>query len=163
MMYFTLGGKALVWEEPTNEAVQTFWNRIVAAYRAGTDYHAVFNEVFSAANPLLAEGRVTQEALALPIFRALIDLTDRLGIAQECIAHSADEDLGDPLVETWIPLAQAAERKGVTVPGLHGAIERREVVARPRKPGGSWLEVSQRSLDAWTPNAIRQAARKHSE
>ena len=35
-----------------------------------------------------------------------------------------------------------------------------DVVARPQTPGQNRLEVSQRSLARWTPNPVRQAARK---
>lgn len=162
MTYFTIYGDALCWEDPLDAPLQAFWEKMVAAWRANVDYVAVFNTMNSVENPLLAStgGRITQTVLDQPVFLAMQDLTDRLGLAQKMLRSTGREDNRDPFEDTWISVTEAARRKGVTVPGLHGAIDRGDIVARPRKPGGAWLTVSQRSLDHWTPDPVRQAARK---
>lgn len=163
MVYHTLHGQTLQWDTP-DAALQAFWDSIVVAWRNNAAWLPTFNRVYSVANPILqpTQGVVTQSVLTHPVFQSLMDLVDRLGIAQGFIGVDGTEDLSDPFVDTWISVPDAAQRKGVTVPGLHGAIDRGDVVARPRKPGGRWLEVSQRSLDRWTPDRVRQAARKQS-
>lgn len=162
MIYHTLSGRILTWNDPLDPPIQAFWETMVAAYQTQAEFLTTFNRIYGPTNPLLAstQGRITQASLDQPVFRALMDLTDRLGIAQGHIGSDGTEDLRDPLSDTWVPLAEAARQKDVTVPGLHGAIDRGDVIARPRKPGGSWLEVSQRSLERWTPDPVRQAARK---
>ena len=66
----------------------------------------------------------------------------------------------DPTADEWVSTTVAAEMRGVTLGGLLGAIRRGDVLARPRHDGGTWREVSLRSLHAWQPNVVRQAARK---
>jgi hypothetical protein len=93
--------------------------------------------------------------------RVLHDLEDRLGIQQgRFLPRKEDRPDRDPFDDKWLPVAEAARRKGVTAPGLHGAIRRGDVIAAPAKQGGSRLVVSRNSLDRWTPNPRRQAAGK---
>lgn len=142
---------------------RTFYEGRVTAYRAGERWAEFARAVEGTANPLIRAtgGRITRAVLDHPLYRATRDLEDRLGIQQGKVGPSpGDDPASDPFQDEWIPVHEAATRKGVTVPGLHGAIRRGQVTARPAKPGGSRLLVSLRSLNRWTPNAIRQAARR---
>lgn len=157
--YATLTGPVLDLTDRT-EAEQRYLEQALAAYRAGIDW-AEFNNTFvsGTANPLLRGGMITEEAWANPVFRSVRDLGARLGIAQGRVAPEG-EPATDPLRDDWVSVAEAAARKGVSVPGLHRAIKRGAVVARPSKRGGSWLMVSTNSLARWTPDPARQAARR---
>ncbi|MCX6020338.1 MAG: hypothetical protein NTZ05_01145, partial [Chloroflexi bacterium] len=104
-------------------------------------------------------GMVTAEIYSTPFFRSLRDLAHRLAIAQHAERPSSGDDAErDPVADEWLPAAEAAEMKGVALSGLHAAIQRGDVLARPTRPGGKWLLVSRRSLDRWTPNPARQSA-----
>lgn len=142
---------------------RVYFERCLQAYRSGTDWAAFMNLVRTVENPLLRPtgGRITQAVWEHPLFQALRDMEDRLGVKQGHLKAPAGTDPdGEPLADEWIPAVEAAERKGVTLPGLHKAIERGDVIARPIKPGGTRLEVNVASLDAWQVNPVRQAARK---
>src|SRR5439155_18152932 len=118
----------------------------VAAYRAGEAWADFTNARLNGPdNPLLhaTGGRITRSVWEHSLYRALYDLGDRLGIAQGCIAPDSGSDLAkDPLDDAWLPTGEAARRKGVTVMGLHKAIRRGQVLARPAKPRGRRLVVS---------------------
>ena len=96
------------------------------------------------------------------MFQAVRDLEDRLGIQQGEVGPEEGDDISkDPLQDEWVPTPEAAKRKGVTLPGLHKAINRGDVIARPATEGGRRLVISVNSLSKWEPNATRQAARKN--
>jgi len=161
--YTTLDGGVLdlFWLEGVEHA---FAERIIAMYQANTDWREFSNIIVSSENPLIrdTEGRVTREVWEHPLFQMARDLEDRLGIMQGHLATPDDpvEVDRDPFEDDWMPVAEAADHKGVTPQGLYGAIRRGDVIARPRKPGDPWTQVSRRSLDSWKPNELRQAARK---
>lgn len=137
-----------------------FFEQYVSAYRAGTEEDTFGALIAGPANPLAqAGGGITRVAAATPLFQALRDMQDRLGIAQGRVSPEPGDlvDL-DPLEDTLLTVAEAAQRTGVSVSGLHQAIRRKEIIAHPAKPGGSWLRVSARSLERWHPNPVRQAA-----
>lgn len=133
---------------------RAFFYRCVAAYRAGAAWAAFMNLVRGMENPLLrATGGVTTQAVyAHPLYRAVRDLEDRLGIQQGFLTW--DAPLVDPLQDEWVPVSQAAKQKGVSVQAIHLAIGRGELIAR----GTTRKEVSLHSLERWTPNAARQRA-----
>lgn len=157
--YATLTGPVVdLTDRPDEE--RRYFEHALAAYRRGGDW-AEFNNAFVSgpANPLLRDGAITEAAWVNPVFRCVRDLGARLGIAQGRIAAEGDP-ASDPLHDEWVGVPEAAARKGVTVPWLHKAIKRGAVVARPAKPGGTRLLVSANSLARWTPDPVRQAARK---
>lgn len=159
LTYATLTGPVVdLTDRPAEE--RRYFERALAAYRQGGNW-AEFNNTFVSgpANPLLREGVITEAAWLNPVFRCVRDLGARLGIAEGRIAPEGDAAC-DPLHDVWIGVPEVAARKSVTVPGLHGAIRRGAVVARPAKPGGTRLLVSTNSLARWTPDPVRQAARK---
>lgn len=161
LSYTTLSGWVLDLSDlPTEE--QTFFETALAAYRRSMGWADFANTyVYSANMPLLrpTNGMVTRDTYDHPLFVALRDLGNRLGIAQNEVGIGSATRLDvDPVADEWVPVAEAAERKGVGAAGLHYAIKRGDVLARPAKPGGSRLVVSCRSLDHWQPSAARQAA-----
>ena len=160
--YTTLEGRVLDLSG-LNEEERAFFDRCVEVYRSGMEWTDFCRLVTSTENPLVrpAGGYVTRRVWEHPLFQALRDLEDRLGIRQGCLEPEEGDELDtDPFEDEWIPVAEAASRKGVTVQGLHKAIRRGDVIARPAKPGGGHMVVSVRSLDRWEPNRVRQAARK---
>ena len=155
-----MDGRLLHWEEPLPDATQRFWDNVVTAYRTEADWLETFNRVHSVENPLLAatQGMITAAVWDNAVFQAMEDLTARLGRAQGRVGPAPDEDLRDPWEDTWITVAKGASQKNVSVQGLHLAIVRGDVTARPQISGGTRRVVSQRSLDRWDPNRQRQAA-----
>ncbi|MCX6023128.1 MAG: hypothetical protein NTZ05_15650 [Chloroflexi bacterium] len=145
-----------------NDEERAHFERAYAAYLAGRDWGAFARRfVYGIESPVLraSGGRVTREVLDHLLYRVVHDLSDRLGVAQNTIGAMPGDDLETgPLEDEWLPVADAAERKGVGVSGLHSAIKRGDVLARPAKEGGAWLAVSGRSLANWRPEEKRQAA-----
>jgi hypothetical protein len=163
LTYLTLDGDILDLTSLTG-AERAFFERILALWRERAPYDAVRELVSGPENPILEPGcRVTAAVHRHPLWRAVYDLESRLGILQGEIGPApGDEAERDPVADEWMPSAQAAAAKGVTLAGLHKAIERGDLVAAPAKPGGLRVVVSRNSLDRWTPNPVRQAARRRS-
>jgi hypothetical protein len=161
--YTTLDGRVLdLGDLPQDE--RAFFERCYGAYRAREDWEA-FTRIARTENPVIraAGGRITQAVWDHPLFQAVHDLEDRLGIEQGEFLPSPGDDLAsDPLVDRWVPAPAAAAQKGVSLPGLHGAIKRGRLIAW-RDHGGTdgtdRVLVSANSLARWTPDRMRQAAR----
>ncbi|MBI2760485.1 MAG: hypothetical protein HYX51_03550 [Chloroflexi bacterium] len=138
-----------------------FYQRALRAYRAGMPWTEFSDLIYHGENPLVSAsgGLVTGRALRHPLFLAVIDLEGRLGIVQGRLApEPGDPTATDPTADEWLPVSEAARRKGVSVQGIHQAITRGDLIARPHRPGGTKLVVSAASLDRWTPNPVRKAA-----
>ncbi len=119
--------------------------RCVADYYRGLECSAFSRLMESEQNPLLQAtgGWIMQAVYEHPLFRAIRDLQYRLGLAQGRIGLDPGNDPArDPFADEWIPTAEAAARKGVTLPGLHQAIRRGVVIAAPITPGGRRLAVA---------------------
>lgn len=162
MTYTTLDGRVLDLGNLTDEE-RSFFDRCVAAYRQGVAWEDFANLVGGAENPLLRStgGRVTRAVWEHPLYQALRDLEERLGIQQGKLEpEGVDEQAAasDPLEDEWLPAPDAAAVKGVTLPGLHKAIRRGDVLAR--RWGNGRVLVSRRSLERWEVNRTRQAARR---
>jgi hypothetical protein len=161
--YTTLDGRSLDISALTAEQL-AFLERCLESNRRGRTakhFHQLANMVTARENPLLGDtgGRVTQAVWDHPLYQAVRDLEDRLGIRTgDLEAMPGDQAERDPLEDEWVGSADAAETKGVTLAALHKAIGRGELVARTAKPGGSRVVVSARSLERWFPNPVRQAA-----
>jgi hypothetical protein len=158
--YTTLEGRVLDLTRITQEE-RAYLYQCVAAYRAGLPWPTFTDLAEGTGSPLVraAGGRVTQAVWDHPVFQAAYDMEARLGIAQGYVGVDADDDPSrDPFADEWVPAVKAAGAKGVTLSGLHQAIVRGELIARPVKPGGSRLVVSKNSLDRWRPSRVRQAA-----
>jgi hypothetical protein len=158
--YVTLDGEVLDLTGLDDEE-RAFLAGCVAAYRAGMSWEGFTYLAEGNVNPLVraADGKITRAVYHHPVYQAARDMEDRLGIAQGYVGTDPDSDADrDPFGDEWLPAAAAATRAGVTLTGLHKAIGRGEVVARPAKPGGTRLVVSANSLARWTPSPARQAA-----
>jgi hypothetical protein len=141
---------------------RAYFDSCVAAYRAGADFAEFSNYWLNGeGSPLIRAtgGWVTRAVWDNPLFQAVDDLADRLGLAQDHIGMEPGLDLSrDPLADEWIPAVEAARRKGVALSGLHQAVQRGDVIAHPAKPGGKRLVVSANSLARWQPQRARQQA-----
>jgi hypothetical protein len=160
LTYTTLEGQVLDLTG-INEHERAYLEGCVAAYRAGIPWETFTELAEGNGNPLVraAGGRVTQAVWNHPLFQTVYDLEARLGIAQGFLAPEPGVDMNrDPFADAWVPAVEAARRKGVSLSGLHAAIERGEVIARPARAGGTRLVVSANSLARWTPSPVRQAA-----
>lgn len=158
--YATLDGDVLDLTR-LNDAERKFLERCHRAYRDGMAWDVFTLLYHSKDNPVVAAhgGRVNQAVWNHPLFQAVRDLGDRLGIRQgEVGAEPGDDVDRDPFADEWIPTAEAVRRKGVSRMGLHGAITRGDVVAKRLSTRRS--VVSARSLERWQPDPARQAARK---
>lgn len=113
-------------------------------------------DITGATNPALrASGRVTRAAQEHPLYRAVRDLADRLGIHSNELLPEPGDDVGrDPFDDTFIPVAQAASRQRVSLKAVYKAIERGELVAV--RAGRTMVSVN--SLRRWAVNPVRQAA-----
>ncbi|HEY7061174.1 MAG TPA: hypothetical protein VII06_06830 [Chloroflexota bacterium] len=131
------------------------------AYREGMPWDQFTALAEGEGSPLVRAtgGWVTRAVWEHPVFQAARDMENRLGIAQGFVGPNPDDDLNrDPFADEWVPATAAAARVGVTLTGLHKAIARGEIIARPAKPGGTRLVVSGNSLARWRPSPVRQAA-----
>lgn len=141
---------------------RAFFGRCYAAYREGMlEWGAFTNLIAGHENPLVRStgGWITRAVAETPLYRAVRDLEDRVGLRDGKLTPEPEYDLDrDPIADEWLPASAAAARKGVARDSLHEAIRRGAVIARPARPGGSWLVVSANSLARWTPVAVRQAA-----
>ncbi len=150
--YTTLEGKVLDLTQLSDEEAGIL-KRAVGAFRHNMDWDIFGNRFLGPKSALLkpTNGRVTKEVWESPLFQAISDMDDRLGARQGHVLHNGDGDTRDPFSDTWVPSAQAARDKGVTLPGLHDAIRKGVLVVRPIHAEGTRIEVSVNSLRAWTP------------
>jgi hypothetical protein len=161
LTYTTLDGEVLDLSSLTPEE-RAYFEQCVEAFRAGMKFDEFFNWLLNGdGSPLIRAtgGWVTQAVWAHPLFQAVHDLADRLGILQDHVgAEPGDDPLRDPLADEWVPTVEAARRKGVALSGLHQAVHRGDVIAHPAREGGRRLLVSANSLARWTPMPGRQQA-----
>lgn len=153
MTYTTIEGKVLDLSGLTPDEL-AFFERCLAAQRAGATWSAMMSLIRGVENPLLrATGGITTQAVYdHPLYRAVRDLEDRAGIQQGFLRW--DRPVEEPTGDEWVSPSAAADEKGVSVQAIHGAIQRGEIVAR----GITRKLVSQRSLQSWAPLAVRQRA-----
>ena len=116
--YSTIDGRVLDLSALSDEQ-RRYFDRCVAAYREGMTWADFTNILVSGAeNPLLrgTSGWITRAVWEHPLFQAVHDLGDRLGIAQGMLAPEGDPE-SDPLAWRPNPRRQAAARKPATSPG----------------------------------------------
>jgi len=159
--YRTVGGDVLDLTG-LDEAEAGYLATCRAAMEDGMDWTAFSRLVDGGASPLLGPtgGVITRAVYDHPLFRAVRDMEDRLGVAQGKLRASPETDYtSDPFAaDEWISTSEAVTRKGVSLVGLHKAITRGDVIAHPAREGGTWLLVSANSLAAWQPSRGHQAA-----
>ena len=108
--YRTLDGQTLDLRGLTAEE-RAFLDSCVAAYRRGAEWVTLSRMVEGRENPLVraTDGWITATVSRHPLFRAVSDLEDRLGIAQGYIAPAPHDDPSrDPFVDGWVPVAEAS-------------------------------------------------------
>ena len=162
--YTTLDGRVLDLSELT-PAERVYLRGRYEAYLADTPYEAFWPTTSGPGNPLVeaAGGRITNAVWDHPLYQAVHDLEDRLGVRQGEMAPDPGDDIAsDPLADDWVSVPDAAARKGVAPTAVHKAIRRGQLIARPAQPGGKWLVVSANSLARWMPSAVRQEAARRS-
>lgn len=159
--YTTINGDVLDLRGIT-DAERAFLDRLTALYRAGKLSWGKFsNLVMGPDNPTLDQGRVTQATWDNPMYQAARDLEHRVGLRSGSLnprGLSPDLLVRNPFDDAWLTVTEAAIEKRVTVQGIHKAIGRGALVARPRLAGGTQLVVSSRSLERWQPSRSRQTA-----
>jgi hypothetical protein len=127
------------------------------SYRRGAPWRSFGELVFREANPLVAaaDGRVNHAVYEHPLFRMLMDLDDRLGIAQGKVAEGRRADLADPMRgDEPVSVIEAARDKSVSRMTIHRAIERGELLQLTGEP----VRISRLTLDRWKPNRTKQRA-----
>ena len=104
-------------------------------------------------------GLMTEGVWQHPLTRALRDLDARLGVLQGVYAHDQwTDDPPDPAADQWIGVKESATRKGVSQVAISHALDRGDLIGRPRRPGGKQRVVSLASLERWQPNEVRRRA-----
>jgi hypothetical protein len=107
--YTTLDGRVLdLTGLPDEERI--FLARCYAAYRAGVSWEEFIALARGAGNPLVraAGGRITQGVWDHPLFQAVHDLEDRLGILQgEFTPDPGDDVSRGPFTDKRIPAVAA--------------------------------------------------------
>lgn len=111
--YLTLDGQSLELTNLTSPE-RSYLDRCLTAYEQHVPWSAFSHLTESTANPLLAgtAGWVTQTVLARPLYQAVRDLEDRLGIEQGWLSPEAADDVAS---------RPDANQRQPLVPAAHGA------------------------------------------
>ena len=91
--YTTLDGKVLNLSPLTDEE-RAYFDRCFAAYRDGISFFLFQDLVTGPENPVLrpTQGRITDAVWSHPLFQALRDLEDRIGIQQGELGPDPGDD-----------------------------------------------------------------------
>lgn len=154
--YTTLDGELIDLSglSPLEEA---YFEEMMANWHGRIPFARFADMVVGPPNPILARGhRVTHEVAAHPLYKAVRDLEDRLGIIlEELRADPGDLPAdADPTLDTWLPVTDAAAERGVSVQSVRLALERGDLIGTSTRP----RMVSGRSLARWEVNRTRQRA-----
>ncbi len=154
--YETLDGELL---DLTNlpRAEAAYFEMMMSNWHTRMPFGRFLNMVTGPENPILAPGnRVTHEVAAHPLYKAVRDLEDRLGIIlEELRADPGDLPAdADPTLDTWLPVTNAAAERGVSEQSIRLALERGDLIGTSTRP----RMVSGRSLARWEVNRTRQRA-----
>lgn len=154
--YMTLDGEVLDVTRLSPVEKEHF-ERCYAIFASRGDWKKLTELVRGADNPLIGPGRrVSRDVAAHPLYRAVRDLEDRLGILTGNLAPDPGDEPGtDPLDDSLVSITEAAGMKGTTVMAVRKAISRGDLVATTSRP----QRVSSRSLAQWSVNVVRQRAR----
>jgi hypothetical protein len=134
-----------------------FLDRVYQIFRQRGSWKELSALVRGPENPVIGTGqRVSRAVSEHPLYRAVRDLEDRLGILVGALrSEEGDEPAEDPLSDELISVAAAATEKGATEMAVRKAIARGDLIA---SNAGPRLMVSKLSLDRWTLNPARRAA-----
>lgn len=112
--YTTLDGNVFDLSSLTNEE-HAYFDHCYASYRDGIPFFLFQDLVTGLQNPLLraTQGRVTDAAWSHPLFQALRDLEDRIGIQQgELGPDPGDDRAPEPLTATRFLQVDASRQNG---------------------------------------------------
>ncbi|MEX0783794.1 MAG: hypothetical protein WD557_14210 [Dehalococcoidia bacterium] len=154
--YLTLDGEVLGLSrlDPSQRALLA---EASAAFQRNMPWSEFANHyVDGPGNPLLEVGfRVTRDVARHPLFVALRDMEDRLGIKQGRLKpRTGDDPAIDPFKDEFLTIAEAAELKGVSLRAVYKAVDRGALVTTDGRP----TCVSVNSLHTWDVNAARRDA-----
>jgi hypothetical protein len=108
-IYTTLEGKLLDLSDLDAEEA-AFFARCYNAFRENKDWAELSNLIAGAENPLVRDsgGWITDAVAAHPLFQAVEDLADRLGIRQGDVGPDPGDDLDhDPLTREPVVALEA--------------------------------------------------------
>ena len=133
-----------------------FFEKSYRLYKERGSWRELTGLVRGPENPVLGgTRRISREVRETPLYRAVRDLEDRLGIISGAIAPADGDEPGtDPLTDQLLTVAEAAIAKGTTTMAVRKAIVRGDVVATSERP----RRVSGNSLALWTVSGLRQSA-----
>jgi hypothetical protein len=120
LTYTTIEGQVIDLTDLSPEE-RAFFERCYAAYRDNMPWLDFSLLAQGEENPIVcAAGKVTRAVMAHPLYMAVRDLEDRVGLRQGELEPLPGQRWDtDPVDDQWLRVGEAAERKGVTVPGLH--------------------------------------------
>ena len=157
LTYKTLDGEVLDLQG-LGQSEERFLEGCLVLYRERGDWTALCNLIGGDENPLVGPGRrITRAVMDHPLWRAVRDLEDRLGIIHgEVGAELGDSPESDPLADEFLSIARVAEERSVSVRAVYKAIDRGDLIATRSRPA----RVSRNSLGHWDVVEVRQAAGK---
>ena len=136
---------------------RTFLDRCLQMWRSRTTFEAFESFAYGPQNPVLdAPRRISRDVAAHPLYRAVHDLADRLGVLHGVYAPATEDErpAEDPINEDYVSLSEAARLRGASVAAVHAAIKRGELIGQLGRPA----RVSVTSLDSWKVDPTRQRA-----
>jgi len=113
LTYTTIDGQVIDLSDLSPED-RAFFDRCYAAYQADMPWHDFSLLAQGEENPVVrAAGRITRAVMAHPLYMAVRDLEDRVGLRQGELEPSPGEQWDtDPVDDEWLRVGAAAERKG---------------------------------------------------
>lgn len=130
-----------------NDGERAFLESMIADYRAGAEWGDFARRVSSDENLALEAGRrITRAVLDHPLYNAVRDMEDRLGIAQGVLLPGVNDDAAiEPFDDEFLPVYDVAARLGITAKATYKAIESGRLIATGERPA----RVSRRSAEAY--------------
>lgn len=155
MMTYTMLDGSVIDLSELAKSEREFLAECLNAYRSDVSFPDFVNLVYRPGSPVFKGGRwVTKEIMATPLFKAVRDLEDRLGIRQGWVGPDpGDRPEIEPLVsDEEVSVTQAAEMKTVSRMAIVRACHEGRLVGR--KVGNAWV-ISKRSLNRYEPMKSR--------
>lgn len=121
-------------------------------YEADVPWAEFCQLTYSAANPVIVQGRATAKTVESPLFLGLLDMEWRLGVRQGFLTSTAPTVADDPFADEWLLVGEAASILGVTRAAVYQAVERGTLISHGARPA----RISANSLKGWLVNAVRK-------
>ncbi len=152
--YTEAGGHVLDLSEMT-AAESRYFEKALAAYRAGVPWAEFCQFTQAPENPALEAGRATRRSIEHPLFLALLDMEARLGVRQGYLRKAPGWDINrDPFDDEEVSIVEAARERGVSRQTLYTAIDTGDLVGTRHRPA----RISRNSLARWRPMRVRRSA-----